>query len=110
MFYCAISGKLSRPGDKAISLVTERRTKEYATSSFDKDGTEQRTVHGVGWEIVKEVTVTLEGLRMWCDTNPQDVESRARYVGLLRAEELRKKNALREGIRSDDSEPALQVA
>lgn len=50
MYRCEISGKVSRPNEKAYKLVTKTRVKEY----FNKEG--QKI--GQGWEIVEEKTVS----------------------------------------------------
>ena len=93
MFYCAITKKLSKSGDKPFRLVTERRSVEYK----DKDG----VVIGHGTEIVKEINVSLAGLGEWCNSHPDDTELRASYQKLIRAEELRRLARLREGNREE---------
>lgn len=89
MFYCAISKQLSKPGDKAIKVVTERRNREY----HNEDG----VLIGRGSEIVSEVTVTLEGLGRWCASHVEDTESFERYKVLKVAADLRRQQQLREG-------------
>ena len=54
-------------------------------------------VDACGWEIVKEVSVTLDGLRKWCDFNVDDVQSLDLYNTLKAAEDRRKHQTLREG-------------
>lgn len=49
MYICAINGTVSKPGELAYKIVTERRPKEYKTS----DG----YVFAKGWEVVKEIMV-----------------------------------------------------
>jgi hypothetical protein len=58
MFKCAITGKNSKPGEEQKKLVIERREKQYT----DPDTGE---VIATGWEIVKEIAVTDEGLRIY---------------------------------------------
>ena len=90
MFYCEISKQLSKPGEKPVRLVIERREREYTR---EIDG--ETIVIGRGWEIVKEVNVTLKGLAMWCDQHPDDLELRALHTSLVRLEELRRQEELR---------------
>jgi hypothetical protein len=96
MFYCGITGKLSNPGDKPIRLVTERRHRTYEDDrSSEENGVDIKVSHG--WEIVKEISVTLDGLRVWCDQNPGDVESAEAYVRLVKAEKAKRQAELVKG-------------
>ncbi len=56
MFICAVTRKPSKPGEKPTRLVLETRPKVYR----DKDG----NVLGRGTEIVEEVNVSPEGMRL----------------------------------------------
>jgi len=64
MFRCAITGKLSKPGEKMNKVVVETREKTYTDP-------ETGEVVGKGWEIVKEVSVSDEGLKIWKERNSQ---------------------------------------
>jgi len=63
MFRCSITNKLSKPGEKQNKVVIEKRDKVYT----DPDTGE---VISKGWEIVKEISVTDEGLKIWRERNP----------------------------------------
>lgn len=66
MFKCAITGKLSQPGDKVNRIVTKTRAKEYFESRYNEDTDRYENVLvGRGWEIVEEVLATDEGVRIW---------------------------------------------
>jgi hypothetical protein len=66
MFVCAITKKLSRPGIKPIKLVTLTRPKTYTETRRNEDTGLIETVQiGSGFEIVKEVDVSEEGLAIW---------------------------------------------
>lgn len=70
MFKCAITGRMSRPGEKTNKIVLETREQIYY-GWFRNEETnrfEQREV-GRGWEIVKEVDATDEGFRLWNEAN-----------------------------------------
>lgn len=56
MFKCDMTGKVSKPGEKPVRVVVERREKVYR----DDEG----RVLGRGWEIAKELTVSVEGLML----------------------------------------------
>lgn len=105
MFKCEITGKFSKPGDKAIRLVTERRERFYfEVRNVPGQGRvedEESDPIGSGWEIAREISVTLEGLHRWVIAHPEDLESSARYAELLRAEQNKKRVALKEGTREE---------
>ena len=57
---------MSRPGDKCNKIVVERREKTY-TKFFRNEDTGKWEEHevGRGWEIVKEISATDEGVKIW---------------------------------------------
>lgn len=61
MFYCQVTGKLSKPGDKCNKIVVERRERLYK-----RDG----EVIARGWEVVREINATDEGLALWNKNQP----------------------------------------
>lgn len=88
MFVCAITGKQSRQGDprtgelyhvgenqpddsvrapeKPTKLVVETRERIYTKRFFNEETREIEVVEvGRGWEIVREINVSEEGLRLW---------------------------------------------
>lgn len=95
MFVCAITGKMSRHGDprtgelayisevdKVISdtkapekpskIVVESRERIYTKRFFNEETREIEVVEvGRGWEIVREITVSEEGLRLWNSWTPE---------------------------------------
>lgn len=105
MFKCAMTGEFSKPNEKAVRLIVKRRKRVYMASEQipkskrDGDFTGDDTIVGHGWEVVHEVNVTLDGLRVWCGMNPDDTENAERYASLVRAAELRRRASLREGIK-----------
>lgn len=68
MYRCAISGKVSQPGEPAYKVVTQTRNKVYFQNQIGKNGkpvldSEGRNVKyraGTGTEIVQEVIVCKE--------------------------------------------------
>ena len=66
MFKCQVTGKLSKPGDKCNKIVVERREKTY-TKFFRNEDTGKWEEHevGRGWEILKEINATDEGVKIW---------------------------------------------
>lgn len=54
MFRSELSGKLSKPGEKAARIVTKVRKREYYEDRKDREGNTTRTLAATGWEIVEE--------------------------------------------------------
>lgn len=75
MFKCAITGKFSKHGDKPIRLIVERRVREYKDIYVDDDGNKHEQIVGRGWEVAKEIDVTLAGLGTWVQRNPGDASA-----------------------------------
>lgn len=69
MFKCKITGRMSRPGEKVNKIVVETRPQTYF-DWFLNEETGRMEQHEVarGWEIVREVNATDEGLRIWRET------------------------------------------
>ncbi len=68
MYRCAVSGKVSQPGEPAYKVVTKTRNKVYFQNQLDKNGkpvldAEGKNVKyraGEGREIVQEIVVCKE--------------------------------------------------
>jgi hypothetical protein len=66
MFICQISGKLSEPGEKVHKIVIKTRDRVYSARVFNEEiGQVEDVQVGHGWEIVKEVNATAQGLKEW---------------------------------------------
>ena len=73
MFKCAITGKFSKPGDKVHKLVTETRNKTYYGWVYSEElETWENVPVGYGFEIVKEVSATEEGVKIWLAQQKQE--------------------------------------
>ena len=64
MFRCAITGKNSKLGEKMNHLVVKTRAKIYSQRVWE-DGELMDIEIGTGYETVKEIAVTLEGLKLY---------------------------------------------
>lgn len=71
MFKCAVTGKLSKLGEKPIRVVTEKRSRIYTRKFRDEEGNVVEEMVGRGWEIVKEVMMTKEGHDLWLISHPE---------------------------------------
>lgn len=72
MFRCAITGKMSRPGEKVNKIITESRNKiYYGWFRNEETGRFEQHEVGHGLEIVAEVNASEEGLRLWTQAQQQ---------------------------------------
>ena len=63
MFKCQVTGRMTRPGEKMVRVVTETRDKEY-TERRNVDGEWKDVVVGFGHETVKEICASEKGLEI----------------------------------------------
>jgi len=63
MFKCTLTGKQTKPGEKAFYVVVEKRDRIY----LNAEGEEVSR----GWEIVKEIKVCEEGYKKWLKMNEE---------------------------------------
>jgi len=76
MFYCQITGKLSKPGEKLNKVVVATRERVYTKRVRNEDTREWETVEiGRGWEIVRELNASTEGVAEWDAMSPEDREA-----------------------------------
>lgn len=64
MFKCQVTGRFSKPGEKCNKIVISTREKSYYEKVME-DGEEVELEIGRGWEIVKEINATEEGVRIY---------------------------------------------
>lgn len=71
MFRCPVTGRVSKPGEKPITVVLEKRAREYWDTDDGRvpqgsirtyDGDRVYHVIGTGWEVVRELNVSKDGL------------------------------------------------
>jgi hypothetical protein len=66
MFICQITGEYSKQGEKLNKIVVERRDRSYSQHRKNEETNEWELVEvGRGWEIVREVNASDEGVRTW---------------------------------------------
>jgi hypothetical protein len=76
MFYCQITGKLSKPGAKPERLVVKTREKTYTKWVRNEETNKWEEVFlAKGWEIVKELNASQEGAQLWNDWLPEEREA-----------------------------------
>lgn len=62
MFRCAVTGKITKPGEGMTRLVIETRPRTYTNFKFNQDTLEVDKIISHGYETVKEIQVSEEGL------------------------------------------------
>lgn len=62
MFRCAVTGKVTKPGEAMTKIVVATRPKTYVNFKFNPDTLETDKIVSHGYETVKEIQVSPEGL------------------------------------------------
>jgi len=64
MFKCQVTGKTSARGEKLNRIVVQTREKVYTQNVWEEGELVEIEV-GRGWEIVKEINASDEGLKLY---------------------------------------------
>lgn len=62
MFKCAITGKITKPREPLVRVVVETRPKTYVNYKWDEETGEKIRIESKGYETVREVNVSPEGM------------------------------------------------
>ncbi len=66
MYKCEVTNKFSKPGELLNRIVVETRERIYFKEVLNEETRRMETVEvGRGWEIVKEIRATDEGVKIW---------------------------------------------
>jgi len=78
MYVCQITGKQSKPGDKPSKVTVATRERDYTRWVRNEETNKWEEVFvSRGWEIVKEISVSQEGLDLW---NSWSADDRALFL------------------------------
>ena len=81
MFVCQVTGKLSKPGEKLERIIARRRQRLYLQHQRDEEtGVWVEVEVGRGWEIVRELRATPEGVSEWEHMSDAQREEHLRHV------------------------------
>lgn len=81
MFVCQVSGKLSSPGEKMNKIIAVKRERVYTEMRRDSEtGIVEEVEVGRGWEIVKEIAATAEGLVEWNNMSDSQRSEHLRHI------------------------------
>jgi len=73
MFYCQVTGRLSKRGEKVNKLVVATRARTYYKKVRNEETGKWEDVEiGRGWEIVKEINASDEGNRIFNEMSADD--------------------------------------
>ena len=73
MYFCQITGKMSEQGEKLNKITVETRPKTYYRWVRDEDTNKWQEIEtGHGFEIVKELNASEEGLQQWNDWTSEE--------------------------------------
>lgn len=73
MFYCQVTGRLSKRGEKVNKVVVATRERIYYKKVRNEESNKWEDVEiGRGWEIVKEINVSQEGLDLFNTMSEED--------------------------------------
>jgi hypothetical protein len=64
MYRCQVTNKISKPGEKLNKIIVSTREKIYTQKIWEDDELVEIEI-GRGWEIVKEINATDEGVRIY---------------------------------------------
>lgn len=83
MFYCEVTGLLSKPNEKPSKLVIEKRDRVYTRRVKNEETREWETIEvGRGWEIVKELNASAVGVQEWNSMTP---DQQADFLAALKS-------------------------
>lgn len=68
MFRCEVTGNQSKEGEKPQRLVVEMRSRQYR--HWNREAEEEWFSNG--FEIVREINVSAEGVSIWNSWNDED--------------------------------------
>lgn len=75
MFFCQVTNKVSKPGEKLVRLPIKKRDRVYMGRVFNEDLNSYEEVEvGRGWEIVKEINATEDGVSLFNSWTPEEQE------------------------------------
>jgi hypothetical protein len=83
MFYCEVTGLLSKPNEKPSKVVIEKRDRVYTRRVKNEETREWETIEvGRGWEIVKELNASAAGVQEWASMTP---DQQADFLAALKS-------------------------
>lgn len=81
MYKCCVTGKMTRPHAKMNRLVVQTRPKVY-TEWFKEDGEWVEIEIGRGYETVKEIQASDEGVRVFNEMSDLQKDELLRKLGI----------------------------
>jgi len=81
MYVCMITGQVSERGESLNRIVVAKRERIYYEDYFNEETREWEQIEiGRGWEIVKEVNASADGLAAWNSLSDDEREVLAKQL------------------------------
>ncbi len=75
MYICQVTGKQSKPGEGLNKVVVATRERVYTKWVKNEDTNKWEEVFvAKGWEIVREINASQEGVQLWDSWTPEERE------------------------------------
>ncbi len=73
MYICQVTGKQSKAGEGQHKIVVQTRDRIYTRRVKNEETNKWEDVEvGRGWEIVREISASSEGLALWESWSPEE--------------------------------------
>lgn len=73
MFFCQVTNKASKRGEKLVRLPIKKRERVYYGRVFNEETESYEELEvGRGWEVVKEINTTEEGVALFNSWTPEE--------------------------------------
>jgi hypothetical protein len=76
MYHCMITGKQSRPGEGCNKITVATKPRIYTRWVKNEETLKWEEVEcGHGWEIVRQINASDEGVKLWESWSPEEREA-----------------------------------
>ncbi len=73
MYICQVTGNQSKRGEKLNKIVVQTRDRIYTKRVKNEETGKWEDVEiGRGWEIVREISASQEGVQLWDSWSPEE--------------------------------------
>jgi len=81
MFKCQVTGRISKPGEKMNRIPVVKRDRVYFKKIKNEDtGKWEEVEVGRGWEIVREIVASDDGVAVWNGLSDSQKASRLKSM------------------------------
>lgn len=81
MYICQVTGKQSKHGEKLNKVVVATRDRNYTKWVKNEETLKWEEVFvAKGWEIVREINASQEGVQLWDSWTPEERETFLKHL------------------------------